>query len=133
MLQRDPENRLFARGPRFRLPTAMIRDQALAASGLLVDRLGGPPVKSYEPPGLWEAVSYNGELSYQPDHDDGLWRRTLYSYWKRTAPPPGVQLFDGPTRKTCVTRRPRTNTPMQALLLLNDETYVERPGRWRQR
>ena len=124
-LQRDPANRLYARGPRFRLPAEMIRDQALAASGLLVTKLGGPPVKPYQPPGLWEAVSYNGELSYQVDRDDGLWRRTVYSYWKRTAPPPGVQVFDGPTRETCVVRRPRTNTPLQALLLLNDEAYVE--------
>jgi hypothetical protein len=125
LLQRDPENRLLARGARFRLPAEMIRDQALAISGLLVNRMGGPPVKPYQPPGLWEAVSYNGELSYQPDHGDGLWRRTVYSYWKRTAPPPGVQVLDGPTRETCVVRRPRTNTPLQSLLLLNDETYVE--------
>ena len=103
----------------------MIRDQALAVSGLLVQKIGGPPVKPYQPPGLWEAVSYNGELSYQPDRDEGRWRRTVYSFWKRTAPPPGVQLLDGPTRETCVVRRPRTNTPLQALLLLNDETYVE--------
>ena len=125
LLQRDPENRLLARGPRFRLPAEMIRDQALAVSGLLVEKIGGPPVKPYQPPGLWEAVSYNGELSYQPDRDEGRWRRTVYSFWKRTAPPPGVQLLDGPTRETCVVRRPRTNTPLQALLLLNDETYVE--------
>ncbi|MDO8541285.1 MAG: DUF1553 domain-containing protein [Opitutaceae bacterium] len=125
LLQRDPENRLIARGPRFRLPAEMVRDQALAASGLLVERIGGPPVKPYQPPGLWEAVSYNGELSYEMDRDDGVWRRTVYTYWKRTAPPPGVQVFDGPTRETCVVRRARTNTPLQALLLLNDETYVE--------
>ena len=125
LLQRDPENRLLARGPRFRLPAEMIRDQALAVSGLLVEKIGGPPVKPFQPPGLWEAVSYNGELSYHPDRDEGRWRRTVYSFWKRTSPPPGVQLLDGPTRETCVVRRPRTNTPLQALLLLNDETYVE--------
>ena len=125
LLQRDPENRLLARGPRFRLPAEMIRDQALAVSGLLVEKIGGPPVKPYQPPGLWEAVSYNGELSYQPDRGEGLWRRTVYSHWKRTAPPPGVLVLDGPTRETCVVRRPRTNTPLQALLLLNDETFVE--------
>ena len=125
LLQRDPGNRLLARGSRFRLSAEMVRDQALAVSGLLVQRIGGPPVKPYQPPGLWEAVSYNGELSYEPDRGEGLWRRTLYSYWKRTAPPPGVQVLDGPTRETCVVRRPRTNTPLQALLLLNDETYVE--------
>jgi len=125
LLSRDPENRLLARGPRFRLPGEMIRDQALAVAGLLVEKIGGPSVKPYQPPGLWEAVSYNGELSYQPDRDEGLWRRTVYSFWKRTSPPPGVLLLDGPTRETCVVRRPRTNTPLQALLLLNDETFVE--------
>jgi hypothetical protein len=125
LLQRDPDNRLLARGPRFRLPAEMIRDQALAVSGLLVDKVGGPPVKPYQPPGLWEAVSYNGELTYEPDRGDGLWRRTVYSYWKRTSPPPGTLVLDGPTRETCVVRRPRTNTPLQSLLLLNDETYVE--------
>ena len=82
-------------------------------------------MKPYQPPGLWEAVSYNGELSYQVDRGEGLWRRSLYSYWKRTAPPPGIQVLDGPTRETCVVRRPRTNTPLQSLLLLNDETFVE--------
>jgi hypothetical protein len=125
LLQRDPDNRLLARGPRFRLPAEMIRDQALAISGLLVDRIGGPPVKPYQPPGLWEAVSYNGELSYEIDRGEGLWRRTVYSYWKRQSPPPGVLVLDGPTRETCVVRRPRTNTPLQSLLLLNDETFVE--------
>lgn len=125
LLQRDPENRLLARGPRFRLGGEMIRDQALAVSGLLVAKLGGPPVKPYQPPGLWEAVSYNAEMTYQPDQDDGRWRRSIYSYWKRTSPPPGVQVLDGPTRETCVVTRPRTNTPLQALLLLNDDTFVE--------
>jgi hypothetical protein len=125
LLERDPNNRLLARGPRFRLPAEMIRDQALAVSGLLVDKLGGPPVKPYQPPGLWEAVSYNGELTYEPDRGEGLWRRTVYTHWKRTSPPPGVLVLDGPTRETCVVRRPRTNTPLQSLLLLNDETYVE--------
>ncbi|MFM8337650.1 MAG: DUF1553 domain-containing protein, partial [Opitutaceae bacterium] len=125
LLSRDPENHLLARGPRFRLPGEMLRDQALAVSGLLVDRLGGPPVKPFQPPGLWEAVSYNGELSYEPDLGEGRWRRSVYSYWKRTAPPPGIQMLDGPTRETCTLRRPRTNTPLQALLLLNDETQVE--------
>ena len=125
LYQRDPDNRLLARGPRFRLGGEVIRDQALAVSGLLVDKVGGPPVKPYQPPGLWEAVSYNGELTYEADRDDGLWRRSVYSYWKRTSPPPGVQVFDGPTRETCVVGRPRTNTPAQALLLLNDDTFVE--------
>lgn len=121
----DPENRWLSRGARFRLPMEMIRDQALAASGLLVPRLGGPSVKPYQPPGLWEEVSYNGEESYEPDRGEGLWRRSLYTYIKRQAPPPALLLFDGPTREKCTVRRARTNTPLQALVLLNDETYVE--------
>ncbi len=125
LLERDPENRLLARGPRFRLSGEMQRDQALAISGLLVDRVGGPPVKPYQPPGLWEAVSFNGEFTYERDSGDGLWRRSLYTYWKRSSPPPAVQLFDGPTRESCTVRRPRTNTPLQALVLLNDDTFVE--------
>jgi hypothetical protein len=125
LLRRDPDNRLLARGPRFRLSAEMIRDQALAASGLIVERIGGPGVKPWQPPGLWEAVSYDGELTYQPDRGDGLWRRSLYTFWKRQAPPPSMLTFDGPTRETCVVRRPRTNTPMQALALLNDDTWVE--------
>ncbi len=121
----DPENRWLARGASFRLPIEMIRDQALAASGLLVPQLGGPSVKPYQPPGLWEEVSYNAEDSYEPDRGPGLWRRSLYTYVKRQAPPPALLLFDGPTREKCTLRRSRTNTPLQALLLLNDETYVE--------
>jgi mono/diheme cytochrome c family protein len=124
-LQRDPTNRLLARGPRFRLSAEMLRDQSLAVSGLLVPKIGGPPVRPPQPPGIWEAVSYNGELSYEPDRGEGRWRRSLYSYWKRTAPPPSIQAFDSPTRETCTLRRPRTNTPLQALALLNDETQVE--------
>ncbi len=103
----------------------MIRDQALAVSGLLAPKIGGPSVRPYQPPGLWEAVSYNGEETYVPDHDDGLWRRSLYTFWKRQSPPPALLTFDGPTREKCVVRRARTNTPLQALVLLNDETYVE--------
>jgi hypothetical protein len=103
----------------------MIRDGALAAGDLLVPKIGGPSVKPYQPPGLWEAVSYDGELSYQQDRGDGLWRRSLYTFWKRQSPPPALLAFDGPTRETCVVRRARTNTPLQALVLLNDDTYVE--------
>jgi hypothetical protein len=123
--ERDPENRLLARGPSFRLPAEMVRDQALAASGLLVSRLGGPSAKPYQPPGLWEAVSYNGEETYVPDQGAGLWRRSLYTYWKRQSPPPDLLTFDGPTREKCTVRRTRTNTPLQALVLLNDVTYLE--------
>ena len=121
----DPENRLLARGASFRMSIEMIRDQALAASGLLVPKIGGPSVKPYQPPGLWEEVSYNGEESYLPDTGYGLWRRSLYTFIKRQAPPPTLLLFDGPTREKCTVRRARTNTPLQALVLLNDVTYVE--------
>lgn len=121
----DPDNRLLARGPSGRLPAETIRDQALAVSGLLVPTLGGPSVKPYQPPGLWEAVSYNGEESYLVGSGDDLWRRTLYTYIKRQSPPPLLLTFDGPTREKCTLARARTNTPLQALLLLNDETFVE--------
>ncbi len=123
--QRDPENRLLARGPRFRLPAELIRDQALAVSGLLTDKIGGPSVKPYQPEGLWEAVSYNGDYSYEQDHGSDLYRRSLYTYWKRQSPPPALLAFDAPTRETCVVQRSRTNTPLQALVLLNDTTYIE--------
>lgn len=122
---RDPANRLLARGPSFRLSAEMVRDQALAVSGLLVPKIGGPSVKPYQPPGLWEAVSYNGEETYVPDADAGLWRRSLYTFWKRQSPPPALLTFDGPTREKCTARRARTNTPLQSLVLLNDETYIE--------
>jgi hypothetical protein len=125
LLARDPENRLLARGPRFRLPAETIRDQALAISGLLVGKIGGPSVKPYQPPGLWEAVSYNGESTYVAGHGEELYRRGLYTYWKRQSPPPGMMTFDAPTREVCAARRPRTNTPLQSLVLLNDVTYVE--------
>ncbi|WP_395747088.1 DUF1553 domain-containing protein [Prosthecobacter sp.] len=121
----DPSNRLLARGPSFRLSAEMVRDQALAVSGLLVPTIGGPSVKPYQPPGLWEAVSYNGEETYVPDSSDGLWRRSLYTFWKRQSPPPALLTFDGPTREKCAVRRTRTNTPLQSLVLLNDETYIE--------
>lgn len=120
----DPENRLLARGPGGRLSAEVLRDQALAVSGLLVPKIGGPSVKPFQPPGLWEAVSYNGEESYVPDAGEGLWRRSLYTYVKRQSPHPMLLTFDGPTREKCTVRRTRTNTPLQALLLLNDETFV---------
>ena len=121
----DPENRLLARGPSYRLSSEALRDQALAVSGLLVRKIGGPSVKPYQPAGLWEAVSFGGEDMYVADTGEGLWRRTLYSYIKRQAPPPELLTFDGPTREKCTVRRARTNTPLQALLMLNDETFVE--------
>ncbi|MDZ4687303.1 MAG: DUF1553 domain-containing protein [Planctomycetaceae bacterium] len=123
--ERDPDNRWLARGPRFRLPAEVLRDQALAASGLLVERLGGPSVKPYQPPGLWESVTYGAEHSYVQDHGPQLYRRGLYTYWKRQVPHPALLTFDAPTREACVAQRSRTNTPMQALVLMNDVTFVE--------
>jgi len=126
LVARDPENRLLARGPRFRLPAELIRDQALAASGLLVERLGGPSVRPYMPEGVWDETSRYGDLrGYKHDTGDGLYRRTLYTIWKRTAAPPTMLLFDSPTREVCAVKRSRTNTPLQALALLNEVTYVE--------
>ncbi|MEQ2008353.1 MAG: PSD1 and planctomycete cytochrome C domain-containing protein [Limisphaerales bacterium] len=124
--ERDLENRLLARGPRHRLMGEFIRDQALAASGLLLDQLGGPSVKPYHPPGLYEQVTAgNGYNTYVPGKGDELRRRSLYTYWKRSVPHPAMLLFDAPFRESCTLRRPRTNTPLQALNLLNDPTYVE--------
>ena len=123
LLQRDPENRLLARGSRFRLSAEMIRDSALAASGLLVDKPFGPPVKPYQPPGLWNELQ--GGTEYQNDHGEGLWRRSVYSYWRRTIAPPMMVNFDAPNRETCAVRQSRTNTPLQALNLMNDVTFLE--------
>jgi hypothetical protein len=123
LLRRDPENRLLARGPRLRLSAAQIRDQALAAGGLLVERLGGPSVKPYQPEGLWRELAEIKD--YPQDHGPNLYRRGLYTFWKRTVPPPSMVAFDAPARETCTVRESRTNTPLQALTLLNDVTYVE--------
>ncbi|MEO7652986.1 MAG: DUF1553 domain-containing protein [Bryobacteraceae bacterium] len=123
LIQKDPENRLLARGPRFRLPAEMVRDQALAVSGLLVEKTGGPSVRPYQPAGLWRELSNGGE--YQPDTGDGLYRRTMYTFWKRTVSPPAMLTFDSALRETCTVRESRTNTPLQALTLMNNVTYVE--------
>lgn len=123
LLQRDPENRLLARGPRVRLPAEMVRDQALAISGLLVEKTGGPSVKPYQPKGLWSELS--GGADYEQDHGENLWRRSLYTLWKRASPPPMMMNFDAAGREACVVRESRTNTPLQALNLMNDVTYVE--------
>ncbi len=125
LLTKDPENRLLARGPRFRLDGEVVRDSALAVGGLLIDKQGGRSVKPYEPPGLWEAVSFNNSQKYVPDKGEGQYRRSLYTYWKRQSPPPNMLIFDAPTREYCVVRRPRTNTPLQALVTLNDPHFVE--------
>lgn len=126
--QSDPMNRFLSRGPRHRLSAEVIRDQALAASGLLVTRIGGPSVKPYHPPGLYEQVVAqrdNPKATYQQGSGADLHRRSLYTYWKRSVPNPGMLLFDAPFRETCTLRRSRSNTPLQALNLLNDPTYVE--------
>ena len=123
LLTKDPENRLLARGARVRLPGEVIRDQALAVSGLLVARVGGPSVKPYQPAKLWQELSGGG--GYKEDQGEDLYRRSLYTYWKRTVPPPYMVNFDSPTRETCTVRESRTNTPLQALNLMNDTIFVE--------
>jgi len=127
--ERDPHNRLLARQSRLRLPAETIRDQALFASGLLVEKIGGPSVKPYQPPGLWSEVSFQSKNRttdfYEQDTGDKLYRRSIYTFWKRTMPPPTMATFDAPTREMCTLSRPRTNTPLQALALMNDVTYVE--------
>jgi hypothetical protein len=130
-LERDPENRLLARGPRVRLQAEFIRDQALAISGLLKHRIGGPSVSPYQPAGLWEELSSRGDSSkwtaqvFAQSNGDDLYRRSMYTFWKRTSPPPQMLTLDAPDRETCTVRRARTNTPLQALILMNDPTYVE--------
>ena len=119
----DPANQWLARGPRLRLSAEMIRDQALFSSGLLVEQIGGPSVRPYQPPGLWKELSDSG--GYTQDSGESLYRRSLYTFWKRTIPPPLLGTFDAATRETCVVRETRTNTPLQALTLLNDMTFVE--------
>lgn len=132
-LEQDPRNRLLGRGPRYRLPAETVRDNALAISGLLVEKIGGPSVKPYQPEGLWEDVSVERREKYAPDLGDGLYRRSMYTFWKRTCPPPGMAAFDAPDRETCTIRRARTNTPLQALVLLNDPTYVEAARKFAER
>ncbi len=124
-LAADPENRLLSRGARFRLQGEFVRDNALAVSGLLVPTIGGPSVKPYQPAGLWNEVSINTGLRFTQDKGEKLFRRSMYIYWKRSAPPPSMALFDAPTRDKCQLRRSRTNTPMQALVTLNDVQFVE--------
>jgi hypothetical protein len=119
----DPENRLLARGPRVRLSAEVIRDQALAAAGLLTERIGGPSVKPYQPAGLWNEIAT--DTAYEQSTGADLYRRSLYSYTKRTVANPTLTLFDAGTREACTLRRSRTNTPLQSLTLLNDVTFVE--------
>ena len=120
--ERDPQNRLLARGPRYRLSSTTIRDQALALSGLLVEQVGGPPVKPYQPAGIWEEFSF-GFIRYQQDKGPSLYRRSLYTFWRRTVGP--TNLFDASMRQVCEVKPTRTNTPLHALVTLNDITFAE--------
>jgi hypothetical protein len=130
-LEKDPDNRFLSRGPRYRLDAEMVRDYALAASGLLARKLGGPSVKPYQPEGVWEAVAMIGSNTrdYERDKGERLYRRSLYTFWKRAAPPASMEIFNAPTREVCMVRRERTNTPLQALVTLNDPQFVE-SARW---
>ena len=128
LLEKDPENRLLARGPRFRLPAEMVRDNALFVSGLIDEKIGGPSVSPYQPKGLWEEMAFGGGFSaqtYVQGHGSDLYRRSLYTFVKRTVPYPSLNTFDAPDREKCTARRGVTNTPLQALVLMNDPTYVE--------
>ena len=126
-LEKDPQNRLLSRGPRFRMDAEMVRDYALAASGLLVDKIGGASVKPYQPDGVWEPVAMpeSNTKKYKRDTGDALYRRSLYTFWKRAAPPATMDIFNAPSREVCSVRRERTNTPLQALATLNDPQFVE--------
>ncbi|HMO35819.1 MAG TPA: DUF1553 domain-containing protein, partial [Gemmatales bacterium] len=123
-LEKDPQNRLLSRGPRFRLEAEMIRDQALALSGLLSRKVGGPSVFPRQPDGLWQAA-FNGERTWMTSRREDRYRRGLYTFWRRTIPYPSMAAFDAPSRELCQVRRTRSNTPVQAFVTLNDPVYVE--------
>jgi len=126
-IEKDADNRLLSRGPRYRMDAEAVRDYALATSGLLVRKVGGPSVKPYQPEKVWETVAMEGSNTrfYQQDHGEALYRRSLYTFWKRSAPPPSMDIFNAPSRETCTVRRERTNTPLQALLTMNDVQFIE--------
>ena len=126
-LQKDPANRFLARGPRYRMDGEVLRDSALAAAGLLSPRLGGPPVKPYQPGGLWEEVAMpeSNTRTYIVGHGDQLYRRSVYTFWKRSSPPPAFETFDSPSRELACVRRPRSNTPLQAFVTMNDRQWIE--------
>jgi hypothetical protein len=126
-LAADPENRLLSRGPRFRMDGEMVRDYALSAAGLLAPQIGGKSARPYQPEGVWEAVAMDGSNTrfYKPDAGDGLYRRSLYTFWKRSAPPASMDVFNAPSRESCTVRRERTDTPLQALVTMNDVQFVE--------
>ncbi|MDB4680848.1 DUF1553 domain-containing protein, partial [Akkermansiaceae bacterium] len=125
--ENDSGNRYLWRGPRYRLEGEQLRDLALAASGLLVDKIGGPPVKPYQPDGIWEAVAMKQSNTrfYKQDQGDGLYRRSIYTFWKRTAAPPNMEILNVPTREVFCVRRDRTNTPLATLVTMNDPQFVE--------
>ena len=125
--EKDPDNRLLSRGPRFRMDAEMVRDYALAASGLLAQKIGGPSVRPYQPEGVWEAVAMTGSdtRNYRQDKGDSLYRRSMYTLWKRAAPPASMDILNAPSREVCTVRRERTDTPLQALVTLNDPQFVE--------
>jgi hypothetical protein len=126
-LERDRDNRYLSRGPRYRMDAEMIRDFALSASGILVPKLGGPSVRPYQPDGVWEAVAMIGSNTrdYKRDSGENLYRRSMYTFWKRAAPPASMEILNAPNRESCTVRRERTNTPLQALVTLNDPQFVE--------
>ena len=123
-IEKDPQNRLLSRGPRFRMDAEMVRDYALAASGTLSPKMGGPGTKPYQPSNIWEVVGLGG-ARYTQDTGENLYRRTIYNFWKRQSPSPNMEVFNAPTREACTVRRERTNTPLQALVTLNDPQFVE--------
>jgi hypothetical protein len=126
-LEKDPLSKLYSRGPHLRLDAEQIRDEALAASGLLVRKVGGPPVKPYQPEGVWESVAMkdSNTRNYSPDKGESLYRRSLYTFWKRVAPPPSMEILNAPSREVFCTRRERTDTPLQAFVTMNDPQFVE--------
>jgi hypothetical protein len=126
-LTKDAANRLLSRGPRFRMDAEMVRDYALASSGLLAPRIGGPSVRPYQPEGVWEAVAMIGSNTrdYKQDQGENLYRRSMYTFWKRAAPPASMEIFNAPNREICSVQRERTNTPLQALVTLNDPQFIE--------
>jgi hypothetical protein len=127
LLERDPANRLLARGPRYRLDAEQLRDQALAVSGLLVPKIGGRSVRPYQPEGIWEEIAMKESTTrfYRQDTGDALYRRSLYTLWKRIAPNPAMDILNAPSREVTCVRRDRTNTPLQALVTLNAPLFVE--------
>ena len=125
IMAQDPENSLLARGPYFRMSAEMIRDNALSISGLLVDKIGGKSVYPYQPEGLWDLSDKVWKYKYKHDKGEGLYRRSLYTFWKRSSPPPSMLIFDTPNRDACSVKRTLTSTPLQALVLLNDPQFIE--------